>query len=264
MLDAGFIEIRIERPRGIAAPHPAVISLLGEREALLGAGFAVVTFRVHWELLRAAAPAPLPPAPPPGPARGVGAWLLASPTPRTVGQRYFGLVAAQVKALRRVVDHLSTSPLVDGSRIGVAGSSTNGFAALEAIAGDQRLRAGAVVGACGDYHRFLELSSLAMRGAPLDLDPRYARELRAREPASRPERLVHAAVLMVNGTADVAVPPACARETAAAVQPAYADAGTPERFRLVLVEGATHSQLGEPARVESVAWFSRWLLGHSR
>jgi dienelactone hydrolase len=241
-----------------------VISLLGERDVLLGAGFAVVTFTVHWELLRGLAPAPLPPEPAPAPAPGVGVWLLASPTAGTVGQRYFGLVAAQVKTIRRVLDHLQTSPLVDASRIGIAGSSTNGFAALEATAGDPRIRASAVVAACGDYHRFLELSSLAMRGAPLTLDPSYSHELRMREPIRHPDRLLHAAVLLVNGAADVAVPPACARETADALQRAYTDAGVPERFHFVLVEGAAHSQLGPRARDEAVAWFARWLAPDSR
>jgi len=258
-LDAGFIEVHVERPPAPAPPHPAVISLLGEREALLDAGFAVVTFRVHWEMLRGVPPALPAPAPGPAPTHGVGVWLLASPSPRTVGQRYFGLVAAQVKAVRRVLDHLSASPLVDAARIGIAGSSTNGFAALEATAADPRIRAAVAVAACGDYHRFLELSSLAMRGAPLELDPDYSRELRGREPAAHPERLVHAAVLMVNGTADVAVPPACPRQTAAVLQQAYADAGAPDAFRLVLVDDASHTQLGPRAREESLAWFGYWL-----
>jgi dienelactone hydrolase len=262
MLDAGFIEVHVERPLGTVPPHPAVVTLLGEREALLAAGFAVVTFTVHWEQLRGQTPAPLPAAP--APTGGAGVWLLASPSPRTVGQRYFGLVAAQVKALRRVLDHVSTSRAVDPSRIGIAGSSTNGFAALEATAADRRVRAAVVVAACGDYHRFLELSSLAMRGAPLDLDPGYSNELHAREPARHAERLPHAAVLMINGTADVAVPPACARETAASLGSAYATAGAPEKFRLVLVDGATHNQLGLRTREEGIAWFARWLVTDSR
>jgi hypothetical protein len=69
---------------------------------------------------------------------------------------------------------------------------------------------------------------------------------------------------MINGTADVAVPPACARETAASLGSAYATAGAPEKFRLVLVDGATHNQLGLRTREEGVAWFARWLATDSR
>jgi alpha-beta hydrolase superfamily lysophospholipase len=232
--------------------------MLGEREAFLAAGFAVVTFRVRWELLRGLAPPP-PPPPPGPPAPTVGAWLLASPDARTVGQRYFALIAAETAIVRGVVDHAAASADIDAARLGITGSSTRGFVALEATAADPRLRAAVAVAACGDYHRFLALSSLAMRGAPLDLDPTYDGELREREAASHPERLTHAAVLLVNGADDAAVPAGCARETAARLGPAYARAGVPERFRLVLVEGAGHSQLADRARDESLAWFGRWL-----
>jgi dipeptidyl aminopeptidase/acylaminoacyl peptidase len=239
-----------------------VISLLGEREALLHAGFAVATFTVHWEIVRGLAPDPLPAVPAPaggGPEAPVGVWLLASPSARTVGQRYFGLIAAQVAIVRRVVDHLATLKVIDTTRLGIVGSSTNGFVTLEATAADPRITAAVAVAACGDYHRFLELSSLAMRGAPLDLDPEYGSALRAREPSAHPDRLTHAAVLMVNGAADIAVPAPCARETGDTLRAAYAQAGVPERFRLVLVEGAGHAQLGPVARDESVLWFGRWL-----
>ena len=266
-LDGGFLEVHLATPSTADPPHPTIISLLGEHEALLSASFAVATFRMHWERLRglgASAADPFPSAPAPAANESVGVWLLASPSPRTVGQRYFGLIAAQVAAVRRVVDHLATLDVVDSARLGIAGSSTNGFVSLEATAADPRIAAAVVVAACGDYHRFLERSSLAMRGAPLDLDPLYSRGLRAREPASHPERLTHAAVLMLNGTADEAVPVACAEETAAMLRPAYEQAAVPERFRLVVVDGAGHAELGPRARDESLAWFGRWLGGIPR
>jgi dienelactone hydrolase len=263
-LDGGFLEIHVATPDVGAPPYPAIVSFLGDHEALRGAGFAVATFRLHWERLRGlhAAP-PLPAAPAPSADTGgpVGVWLLASPSPRTVGQRYLGLIAAYVAAVRRVVDHLTTLDLVDASRLGVVGSSTNGFVSLEATAADARIAAAVAVAACGDYHVFLQRSSLAMHGAPLDLDPAYSRDLRAREPATHPERLTHAAILMLNGSADEAVPLACAEETAARLHAAYRRAAVPERFRLVVVEGAAHAALGARARDESVAWFGRWLGG---
>lgn len=265
-LDGGFLELRLTLPDG-SPPFPTVISFLGADEALVGAGFAVATFTLHWEMLRGLAPPP-PPPPPAGDAPAasdgpMGVWLLASPTPRTVGQPYFGLIAASVRAVGRVVDHLATRADVDAGRLGIAGSSTNGFVALEAAA-DARIRAVVAVAAAGDYLCFLERSGLAMRGAPLALDPAYARELHARQPAEHPERLTHAAVLLVNGAADVAVPAACAERTAAALRPAYERAGVADRFELVLVEGAGHNQLADVARERALAWFGHWLAPDSR
>ena len=60
---------------------------------------------------------------------------------------------------------------------------------LEALREEPRLAAGAARVACGDYHRFLRSSSLALHddprwlpGGELVLDEDYAAELREREP----------------------------------------------------------------------------------
>jgi hypothetical protein len=237
---------------------PAVISPLETRDALLVAGAAVVTYRVHWELLR-----PLAQSRPPPPPTTVGKWLLASPTPQVIGKAYFGFQAhGATDAVPRVLDTLATIPEIDPRRIGIGGLSTTGFGALMAVAADRRIAAAAVVVACGDFHDFLHRSPLAMNGAPLDLDPEYDAWLREREPYRHPERVVHAAVLMVNGTDDATVPLSCAETTARAFRRAYEQAGTPERFRFVPVEGGTHV-LGARAMEEVMAWWQRWLLAPS-
>lgn len=254
-LENGFVTIRVTVPPGEPpGPRPAVISLLGAEEALLDAGLAVVTYSLHWELLWGLAPPPPPPS-----ARTVGVWLLAAPTPQTVGQGYFALIASNAGMVPRVVDYLATLSDVDATRIGIAGTSTNGFVAIEATAREPRLAAALVVAAAGDYRCFLEHSSLAMNGAPLDLAPAYERDLVEREPIAHPEHLLHAAVLMVNGTTDHAVPARCARPTADALAKAYDAAGVPDRFRFVLVEGAGHNDLGARVRAEGVPWLQRWL-----
>ena len=254
-LQNGFITVHLEIPPSPDGPRPAIITLLGEHEALLDLGMVVVTYEIHWELLKGLAPAT-----PPAPSKtGVGVWLLASPTPKTIGQGYFSIIAANADhAIPRVLDYLATVPDVDPGRIGVTGASTNGFIALQAAA-DARVAAAAVIAACGDYHRFLHLSNLAMNGKPLDLDPIYARTLREQEPVRHPERFTHAAVLMVNGAEDRSVPAACAQPTARSFRAAYARARRPERFRFVLIEGAGHD-LAAQARYEVLAWLRRWLL----
>src|SRR5205814_159844 len=77
------------------------------------------------------------------------------------------------EAIPKVLDYLAPLPDVDPARTGIGGTSTSGFVALQAIAVDRRLIGAAVVSACGNYHRFLHLSNLAMNGHPLDLDPAY-------------------------------------------------------------------------------------------
>jgi dienelactone hydrolase len=256
-LDDGFLTIRIDIPREPPGPKPVVLSLLGERERMLEAGLAVVTHQVHWELLRPLVPAPKTPRA--APARTWGMWMLAAPTPKTVGQGYFRVISGEAtRTVPRVLDTVLALPALDGRRVGIAGTSTNGFIALQAAAHDRRIRAAAVVAACGEYHHFLRDSSLAMKGEFLDLDPEYSAWLRSIEPARHPERLVHAAVLLLNGAEDVVIPQSCVRATEHALARAYGRAGVPERFRSLVLPGAGHD-VSAAARSQIPAWWGRWL-----
>lgn len=262
-LHGGFITMRVRIPAASPRPVPAVLTLLGREEALLDIGVAVVTFETHWELLKPLVDALPPPPPAEGPPpRTWGKWMLASPSPRTVGQGYFGLIhGTATRTVPEILDWLATVPEVDGRRLGVVGTSTNGFTALEAAGADRRVVAAAALAACGDYHHFLERSPLGLGGEePFDPAPEYGEMLRRQEPIRHPERLLHAAVLMVNGDEDHAVPIACARKTARVLGRAYRRAGVPERFRYVELPAGTHD-LGEEGVRQALAWFYRWLLG---
>jgi hypothetical protein len=250
-----FLQLRVDIPKSPAGAKPVVISLLDVHEPLTDAGMVVATYRQNWDVLKGLAPEP-----PPEPAENtVGSWLLAAPTPKTVGQGWFGMIGVDAEtAIPEVLRYLETLPEVDMSRVAVMGSSTKGFAALRAAA-DRRIAVAVVLAACGDYHTFLHLSALAMNGAPLDLDLHYDAELRRLEPIRHPRRFTHAAILMMNGTKDTAVPIACARTTARAFVRAYTRAGVPERFRFVAIEGAAHSDLGNAATADIAVWLHRWL-----
>lgn len=251
----GFLKVRIDIPRAPAGPKPAVISLLDVRAPLTEAGMVAVTYRQDWSVLKGLVPEP----PPEPPKNTVGSWLLAAPTPKTVGKGWFSMIGVDAEtAIPEVLRYLETLPDVDMSRIAVMGSSTKGFAAMRA-ATDRRISVAVLLAACGDYHTFLHLSALAMGGAPLDLDAAYDAELSRLEPVRHARRFTHAAILMMNGTADTAVPIACARTTARALTRAYARAGAPERFRFIVVEGAGHNDLTTATPDEITVWLHRWL-----
>ncbi|HWP65898.1 MAG TPA: prolyl oligopeptidase family serine peptidase [Candidatus Limnocylindria bacterium] len=259
-LDGGFITVRVDIPREPPGPKPVVLALLGERPRMLRAGLATVGYNVHWELL-----APLAagrPKPPPA-ERMWGKWLLASPSPRTIGQGYFGLITADATVtIPRVLDALSGIPDIDMTRVGIAGTSTTGFTALQAIAADSRITAAVVGAACGDYHRFLYGSNLAMDGEFLDLDPGYEAWLHSIEPNRHPERMVHAALLLLAGDQDPVIPRRCIEVTVEVLRRAYAEAGVPERFAYRVVPGLGHS-FTQPLVDDMMAWWARWLTGGS-
>ena len=138
------ITVRLEIPLAPAGRKPAVIALLGENDALRAAGAIVVSF-IDWSA-----------KPPPPPAENTaGKWVLASPSAAVLGREYLRSIARTAnEVIPRVVDYLVTLPEIDPGRIGMTGSSTNGFITLEAVAADGRLSAAVAVAACGDHLRF--------------------------------------------------------------------------------------------------------------
>lgn len=258
-LQGGFVDVRLDIPLAPPGPKPAVVSFLdAARGPLLEAGIIVVGYEVHWERLRVHSPTPAPAPEGAPPAKPVGKWLLAAPSAKTVGKGYFELIRLNAETtVPQVLDAIADEPELDPRRIGILGHSTNGFIAIQAVAADPRLRAAVLLAACGEYRSFLHHSALAMDGAPLDLDPTYARWLDGWEAAHRPAAVAHAAVLMVNGRDDRAVPRVCSDRTAVALRPAYRALGSPERFRYLLHPGG--HVIDEAARREALAWLRRWL-----
>lgn len=271
-LQNGFLLLEIALPREWAGPRPAVIGSLGNDRRLLERGIAVVAYHNDWraaqELRAAELAAGAAAEPAPGPTVGTGP--LASPRPGVIGRGYLQIVGLGARqTIPAIVDHLLSIPEIDAARIAVAGSSTRGFVALEALSVEPRLAAGAVRAACGDYREFLRSSSLALAGderwledGALVLDPDYDEELRAREPVLRAEAFPPRPLLLMAGGADPVVPRSCVLRTASALAQAYADAGVPERFRLVLDPDAGHD-LGAQGRSEALSWWERWLLAPS-
>jgi hypothetical protein len=123
---------------------------------------------------------------------------------------------------------------------------------------DPRLRVAVAIAACGDYRTFLQFSSMGMEGRPLSLAPDYARWLEQQELINHPDRLLHAAVLMINHSGDPLIPVACADQTARVLEEAYARADQPQRFRYIRMEREGHGagrEEGDAAR----AWLQQWL-----
>jgi dipeptidyl aminopeptidase/acylaminoacyl peptidase len=192
--------------------------------------------------------------------------MLAAPRPGIVGRNYFGLISVEArKIVPAVLDHLEGVAEIDSRRIAIAGSSTHGFVALEALAREPRLAVAAVRVACGDYHEFLKSSSLALAGderwlvdGELSLDEEYEVSLRKQEPIRFADRFPPRPLLLLNGEEDEAVPARCARETARVFARAYERRGIPGRLRFVLYEGRGHD-LGPDVNDEILAWWERWL-----
>jgi pimeloyl-ACP methyl ester carboxylesterase len=157
-----------------------------------------------------------------------------------------------------VLDWLATQPEVDMRRLGIVGASTNGFVTLQALAAEPRLRAAVVIAACADYECFLRNSSMGLQGKPLALAPSYAAWVHEQDVLYAPQRVVHAALLMLNRTGDELIPYACAEETARVLRQAYAKADAPERFDLQAFDIEGHG-IGPQETQATLAWLQRWL-----
>jgi dienelactone hydrolase len=266
-LAGGFLHVEVSIPQEPAGRKPAVIGALGLEERLLELGIAVVRFHSDWGRLGRLSAAARAREGAPEPNR-VGTWMLAAPRPGIVGRGYFAVIGATARSsIPLVFEQVASLPEIDPTRIGIAGSSTHGFVALEALREEPRLAAGVVRVACGDYHRFLRSSSLALNddprwlpGGELVLDEGYEAGLREREPLRFADHYPPRPLLMLNGASDPAIPLACAESTASALERAYHEAGAPERFRFLVYPDAGHD-LGPDAERVVIDWWERWLLG---
>jgi len=130
----GFYTVRVTVPTAFPPPRPAVISFLGQEDDLLDAGLAVVTYQVHWELLKGVVgtpPTTTPPSPD-APRKTYGKWLLASSDPHKIGEGYVRLIVGNAEdVVPKVIDALSSLPDVNVHRLAIAGTSTNGFLVLQ-------------------------------------------------------------------------------------------------------------------------------------
>lgn len=247
-----------------------LISPFGDPEPLLAHGIIVASYEVDWERvgknLGMKDPADSPP-PEPESGERVGAWLLSSPRPGIIGRAYFGLITTSAEqSVPDVLDLLAGIPEVDPDRIAIAGSSTQGFVALQALQHDRRLAAAVVRVACGDYFAFLRASTLALANDPrwlpdgrLPLDADYEAELRARQPIDHADAYPPRPLLLMAGRDDVVMPYACVESTEQALGAAYARAGVPDRLRIAVMPGAGHD-LGAQADALALEWLERWLL----
>lgn len=286
-IDNGWVSVWVTIPTEPPGPKPVVISPIVRDDELLSRGFAIARYHTNWESLRPFAsasraehdaavadqpPASGPeaqPAPQPTPRGGserVGNWLLAAPRPGIVGRAYFGIISMDAeRSVPRLVDYLLTLDEIDPQRIAISGSSTSGFTALQALAAEPRLAAAAVRVACGDYHRFLRSSSLALNDDPrwlpggrLVLDPDYELEIAAREPIAHADRYPPRPLLLLAGENDRAIPYACVETTVELFRAAYEDAGVPDHFEFISYPGSGHN-LPPAANYEVLAWLERWL-----
>ncbi len=252
-LDDDFVTVRLHIPPTPEPRKPTVIAM-GDRSALLGRGFLVVTYRINWDVHNQSPPAAPPPAEAP-----VGEWVLASPSPDVLGREYLRAVATTAnEVIPKIVDWLVTVPEVDPARIGIIGASTNGLVTLQAVARDHRIAAAVALAACGDYHAFLRDSSMGMDGQPLALDPAYERWIRTQEIVRHPQRAVHTALLMVNRNRDPVIPFSCVEPTAKALERAYRRAHVSGRFRFTVFDSDRHGLDARDATA-AWAWFDRWL-----
>jgi dienelactone hydrolase len=180
----------------------------------------------------------------------------------------------------RLVDYLQTRPDVDGSRIGLMGISKGGMETYLAAAVDPRIAAAAPVIGVQSFHWALDHDSWQSRVSTFQgavdavaretggaVDSALVRRFYDRvapgvygrydAPAMLP-LIAPRPLIAINGGSDPRTPAAGVRESAAAAERAYAAAGAPERFHLMLQPGVAHQQTaaGDQAAVQ---WFVRWL-----
>ena len=140
--------------------------------------------------------------------------------------------AQTVVDLRRGVDFLQTRPEIDAGRIGFLGISLGGILGGVFAAEEPRIRATVLWSAGGDWGRLITQSrhrfAQRLRGQGANGAAAIGAELADVDPARLAGRIAPRPLLMIHGTKDTVVPPACAEAL-------YGAAGQPKR--LILLPG---------------------------
>ena len=180
----------------------------------------------------------------------------------------------------RLVDYLETREDVDAARIGLTGISKGGIETYLAAAVEPRITAAVPVIGVQSFRLALEHDSWQSRvgtfqaaidaaaaGAGTPVDAAFVRRFYDRvvpgiygefdAPAMLP-LIAPRALLVINGDSDARTPIDGVRESAAAAERAYRDAGVPERFSLYLQPKTGH-EFTDAAQTAAVEWFVRWL-----
>lgn len=274
-IQGGWIKVEVTLPHPLPAPVPVVISPLNSDYDLLRLGIGTVRFRTNWKALRALRRDPET-ARTTDEAREqkplIGRWILASDRPGNVGEGYFQTISYEAqKAVPQVMRALRLVEGVDLQKVGIAGSSTSGFLALQAFATERALAAAFVRAATGEYECFLRYSDLAFNNDPqwlregaLPIDAGYAARLPKMDPANRAELFPPRPLRLVTGAEDEAIPARCVKRFAETVERAYAEAGVPGSFQWTELADVTHRLPRSTLLTAQRFWLSRLRPGGAR
>ncbi|MDG2303125.1 MAG: prolyl oligopeptidase family serine peptidase [Candidatus Binatia bacterium] len=262
-----WITVNIGLPHHGRPPYPVLLNPIVPDHELLERGIGVVRWKTNWEILSGLSKPKATPGPGAKKPETVGAWLLRAPRPGIIGRAYFQLITTEAhETIPAVVDYLLTLPDIDPEQIAIAGSSTGGFTALQALAEEPRLALGVVQVACGEYRMFLQSSSLGLDDqerwlvdGEMVLDEKYGEKIDAIEPAARAELLPPRPLLLLSGAQDRAIPPACVHRSADRFAAAFEAAGVPDRFEWVEFEDLGHD-IGPPGQALILEFLERWLV----
>jgi dipeptidyl aminopeptidase/acylaminoacyl peptidase len=183
--------------------------------------------------------------------------------------------------VRRLFDYLQTREDVDARRIGLFGISKGGIETYLTAAADERVAAAVPCIGVQSFAYGLESDGwksrvgtvqagfdAAAKGAGIAKpDAAFARRFYdavipgIHDRFDGPAMLAATAprpLLVINGDKDDKTPLPGVRLAADSGAAAYAAAGVPDRFRLIVQPNAGHT-VTEPAMAEVVKWFERWL-----
>jgi hypothetical protein len=263
-----WITVNIGLPHHGRPPYPVVLNPIVPDHELLERGIGVARWKTNWEILSGLTKPKPKTSPAPGAEKPetVGVWLLHSPRPEIIARSYFQLITTEAhETVPAVVDYLLTLPDIDADQIAIAGSSTGGFTALQALAEEPRLALGVVQVACGEYRIFLQSSSLGLDDqdkwlddGEMVLDEKYGAKIDAIDPAARADLLPPRPLLLLSGAQDRAIPAARVRKSADRFAAAYDAAGVPDRFEWVEFEDRGHD-IGPAGQALILEFFERWL-----
>jgi dienelactone hydrolase len=182
----------------------------------------------------------------------------------------------------RLIDYLETRPDVDAKRIGLIGFSKGGMETYLAAAVDPRIAVAVPCIGVQSFHWALDndswqsrvgtfqkaIDAAAKDAGVTTIDAKFVRAFYDRvapgiygefDGPSMVPLIAPRPLLSINGEKDPRTPGPGLQECAVSARRAYAAAGAPDRFELLIQKDTAH-QVRPEALVQAIAWFEKWLL----
>lgn len=175
---------------------------------------------------------------------------------------FWDIVLNEIEEIGVLKNHFEKEGLIDGGRIGLAGTSMGGITTLGALTAYDWIKAGVSLMGSPNYVELFQqqIDHIQSQGIEIDVPEEKVQQLmkrlELRDLSLQPEKLQQRPLLFWHGAKDKVVPYALTRKFYDTIKSHYSE--QPERLQFIGDENADH-KVPRAAVLKTIEWFETYL-----